>query len=420
MALPYENTKTGIYYEGQTNEVKVTLSEINLNNLPAIDFDITKSNRYYYNPEPFGEDNLRHSGAFPVTRVTFSNNYKTAVIDFGLGADQITTIYANDGVDLRDHIYVGCYLYFKNNGLVHDATFEAEESNYSTRYSEWIVDGSYAEIYEEEVGTVVTFNNSNKQLTIDVSSIMKTGGDFELVQSDYKLNYTISEKGSDEPDPDPDEPDPDEPTEPDEDIYLQTVYARYQQSNGLWGEYELILEEDCESNTTFSWSSSSNVTYKATSISYTVVENRINYVDIYRNEYPIHFDSNGGVYTPPSQYYYYGGTTQLSKHRPTRSGYKFLGWSKNGTTTTLQPGDNVKFDNSKPTLKAIWQKTNQEIYLYKNGKCYANEFIEDSNKGFGKGGEVYNACFDETNFKADYEIDNTKFVAFSFVEGLPQ
>ena len=201
MTLPYENTKTGTYRRELNNSdtISVTLNEINLNNLPVVEVAITKSNSYYYNPEPFGEDNFGRTGLFPVASVTFSNNNKTAVIDFGLGADEPARITANTGVNLRDHISVGSYLYF-NNGYVHDVSFYPEENGNYERYSNWEVNGSTAEIYDEETGeVVVTFNNTNKQLTINVTAIMDK--DYELAQCDYDLTYTISEKGSEEPDP---------------------------------------------------------------------------------------------------------------------------------------------------------------------------------------------------------------------------
>ena len=73
--------------------------------------------------------------------------------------------------------------------------------------------------------------------------------------------------------------------------------------------------------------------------------------------YTISYDANGGSGEPSNQTKVQGETLTISNIKPTRTGYKFLGWSlyKTSTTATYEPGD--KYNNDATvTLYAIWQK----------------------------------------------------------------
>lgn len=325
-------------------------------------------------------------------------------------------------------------LYFTINNISDTQTTVTTEIWFHAKY--WELD-SYTTLYADWDATSASTSQGNVAVRIDETTNTSTGSGWhddcmillKTMSKTYTRASSASTKSFASSLTDMDEFDnvsftvtgtftiPAVPTTTNE--YLQIVYVRYQNADASWGEYSQVINQSYTEGSTVSWSRAADVTYKAASILYTVTDTATHYADVYRNEYPIHFNSNGGVYTPPSQYYIYGGTTKLSTHRPTRSGYKFLGWAKNGETANIQPNENITFDNSEPTLYAIWEKTNQDIYLYKDGKCYANEIIEEDSKGFGVNGEIYNTLFDETNYNTVFEIDNTSFIASFFEEGLP-
>lgn len=71
-----------------------------------------------------------------------------------------------------------------------------------------------------------------------------------------------------------------------------------------------------------------------------------------RNRYSISYNANGGSGAPATQYYYYGYNTTLSKQIPTRTGYRFLGWSLSSTAVS-------------PSYSAgqAWSGTNENNYV---------------------------------------------------------
>ena len=204
--------------------------------------------------------------------------------------------------------------------------------------------------------------------------------------------------------------------------YVQTINVSYQNADGTFGNYSTDSSDSYYYGATVNKTFGGDVTYKTITLSYTVTGTATKYVDVYRNKYPIYFNSNGGVFTPSPQYYIYGGTTQLQKYRPTRSGYNLLGWSLNSDATndTYSHKGNFTFDDSEPTLYAVWKKINQDIYLCNDGKCYVCEFIEDDVNGFGSGGRLYSPSFDENKSEdGTFYMNKTSFPASSFIEGLP-
>lgn len=157
-----------------------------------------------------------------------------------------------------------------------------------------------------------------------------------------------------------------------------------------------------------------------------------------RNYYSISYNANGGTGAPSKQWYQYktGTSTYISNTQPTRSGYKFLGWSinKNATTASYKPGQGWAGTNqSDYVLYAVWQK---EVYtitfdaldgtIYPDGessvsKQYSYEeqlgelpiaqrpnykFIGWNNKADGSGGWVYEdtQVLGNRTFYAQYEL----------------
>ena len=54
-------------------------------------------------------------------------------------------------------------------------------------------------------------------------------------------------------------------------------------------------------------------------------------INIYRPEYIIEYDANGGTGAPPAQVKTKGQTVTLSSIRPTRTGYTFSEWIVHGS-----------------------------------------------------------------------------------------
>lgn len=204
--------------------------------------------------------------------------------------------------------------------------------------------------------------------------------------------------------------------------YLQTVYVRYQNADGSWGSYSSVINASYTSGATVSWSRSADTTYVAASVSYTAKGNTTTYVDVKRQTYKINYNANGGK-CPPTQSFLYGCDLHLTEDRPTRSGYKFLGWSKTSTATSAtytSGGAYSGTDISAPTLYAVWSKRSQSnSYLYNNGKCYTGEYIEGQSLGFGTG-KIYSKTFSEKSLTSgNYAMGNTEFIALTLCEGEP-
>lgn len=70
------------------------------------------------------------------------------------------------------------------------------------------------------------------------------------------------------------------------------------------------------------------------------------------------YENNGGSGAPPSQTCEVGGTLTVSSTKPTRSGYKFLGWGTRYTDTspTYYAGDRITLSDFNIVLYAVWQK----------------------------------------------------------------
>lgn len=160
---------------------------------------------------------------------------------------------------------------------------------------------------------------------------------------------------------------------------VQTIMARFQNTDGTWGTYEIVYSASIDTGNTCSWSQPETDEFKPASISYTVTGVATKYIDIYRKQYTVSFKSNGGLWTPPPITYYYGSNLYLKK-RPTRSGYKFLGWAFTSVATEINYTTDILFDTtntSNPTLYAIWSKCSQDIYLYDDGTSCVGEYIEN-------------------------------------------
>ncbi len=160
--------------------------------------------------------------------------------------------------------------------------------------------------------------------------------------------------------------------------FVQTIMARYQNADGTWGSYETVHSAALESGNTCSWSQVETDEFYSASVSYTVSAATTKYVDVKRKQYSVSFRANGGKWNPPTITYYYGSDLYLKK-RPTRSGYRFLGWATSSIAETIDYTTTTLYDTtitSNPTYYAIWSKCSQDISLYDDGESQASEYIE--------------------------------------------
>lgn len=182
---------------------------------------------------------------------------------------------------------------------------------------------------------------------------------------------------------------------------LQTIMARYQQPDGSYTDYSQVYSAALKKGATCSWSLTETDEYEAASVSYTVGSTATTkYVTVYRKQYTISFNANGGLCAPRMQSFFYDSNFSLTSRRPTRSGYTFLGWSKTSTATEATYDAGQLYDSrdtSNPTLYAVWSKRQQEIYLHKTGTVTACEYIETDSLGFNKIGEVRAQTFTEVS-----------------------
>ena len=86
--------------------------------------------------------------------------------------------------------------------------------------------------------------------------------------------------------------------------------------------------------------------------------------------FEVKYHANGGSGAPSSQIKTVGKSLVLTSEEPTRTGYEFIGWSKNGfaSVATYQAGDIFDEDsNSAITLYAVWQAETYQIAYNANG-----------------------------------------------------
>ena len=95
--------------------------------------------------------------------------------------------------------------------------------------------------------------------------------------------------------------------------------------------------------------------------------------------FTITYNANGGVSAPSSQTKTYGVNLTLSNSQPTRSGYKFLGWSTNSSAETPTYVSGATFtSNANTTLYAIWEQLGIAYInvngTYQPGKVWVNNY----------------------------------------------
>ena len=106
-------------------------------------------------------------------------------------------------------------------------------------------------------------------------------------------------------------------------------------------------------------------------------------------DYVVTYKANGGTGAPAAQTKKSGKSLTLSKTKPTRDGYEFLGWAKKKDATSpaaeYAPGSTYKTDASL-TLYAVWGMDSYEAVTISNvnkrtGPGKENEVVETLSKG---------------------------------------
>lgn len=93
----------------------------------------------------------------------------------------------------------------------------------------------------------------------------------------------------------------------------------------------------------------------------------------------VSYNANGGVNTPSNQTKTYGVTLKLSTIEPSRSGYKFLGWSTSASSKTPSYLSGANFTtNATTTLYAVWEQLGI-AYMNVNGTFQAGRVWVNDN-----------------------------------------
>lgn len=97
---------------------------------------------------------------------------------------------------------------------------------------------------------------------------------------------------------------------------------------------------------------------------------------LYGTKYDIAYDANGGEGAPAPVNKRYGQSFQLSETVPTRTGYRFLGWSEsqNATTAEYQPGDDFT-GNRDTVFYAVWAY-GPEVTVNVSGNTVTVDFVD--------------------------------------------
>lgn len=199
--------------------------------------------------------------------------------------------------------------------------------------------------------------------------------------------------------------------------FIQTIMARYQQPDGSFSDYSQIYAAALEEGDSVNWVLDGNDEYKTARVSYVVgKESLVTYVDIYRKQYTITYDANGGVCPPKQQTFYYGCNLYLSNKRPCRSGYLFKGWSTSRIASDGEYKQNDRFnstDISHLTLYAIWEKRHSNIYFYRDGMAKFCELVESNKFKISENGRIYAQSFIEDDSGNISFGKNFRFAQFS-------
>lgn len=112
--------------------------------------------------------------------------------------------------------------------------------------------------------------------------------------------------------------------------------------------------------------------------------------------YTVSYSANGGSGAPSSQTKWYDESLTLSSTKPTRTGYKFKGWSTSSTATTATwSAGGTYTTNATDTLYAVWQANTYTVSYNANGGSGAPS---SQTKTYGKTLTLSNTVPTRTNY----------------------
>ena len=125
-----------------------------------------------------------------------------------------------------------------------------------------------------------------------------------------------------------------------------------------------------------------------------------------RPTYRVAYDANGGSGAPSAQTKTYGYTLALSSTRPIRTGYTFLGWSKNRSASfpSYYPGGSYT-ENASVTLYAVWRINS-----------YTVTYDAETNGGLVNGDPTYTVTRNHNSKLGDLPVptrQNYKFIEWN-------
>lgn len=112
--------------------------------------------------------------------------------------------------------------------------------------------------------------------------------------------------------------------------------------------------------------------------------------------YTVSYSANGGSGAPSSQTKWYDESLTLSSTKPTRTGYKFKGWSTSSTATTATwSAGGTYTTNATDTLYAVWKANTYTVSYNANGGSGAPS---SQTKTYGKTLTLSNTVPTRTNY----------------------
>jgi hypothetical protein len=181
-----------------------------------------------------------------------------------------------------------------------------------------------------------------------------------------------------------------------------TLYAIYSSSTGAYGAVKLPTTSECTRSgydlLGFSTSSTATTASYSPGANYTPTGNVTLYAVWKLKTYTITYNGNGNIVsgTPSSQTKTHGTALTLSSTSPTRTRYKFLGWSTSASATSATYAPGAGFTtNANTTLYAVWKLQDKTIWIYNTGKIDAVDFVTVStfSELFDTNGKVYGKGF---------------------------
>lgn len=129
------------------------------------------------------------------------------------------------------------------------------------------------------------------------------------------------------------------------------------------------------------------------------------------NTYSVKYNANGGTGAPSEQTKTYGTNLTLSSTKPTRTNYKFLGWSTSAAATTATYASGATYTkNEAVTLYAVWELAyiKPSITNFKVSRCNQN----------GTANELGTYCKITFDWKCDQTIGTNyiKSITYSIVK----